>query len=145
MKETLNTLKVLAEESRLRIFMALNEHELCVCQIVVLLGLAASTTSKHLALMYQAGIIDQRKVGRWAYYQVSKTWKKQHRLSEWLVDELADSAKIAADRTRLEKILAMPLDEVCGFVTCPETAVSSAASKNCLFKEFENGNKNSQG
>ncbi|HNS09502.1 MAG TPA: ArsR family transcriptional regulator, partial [Candidatus Ozemobacteraceae bacterium] len=51
LKETLNTLKVLAEESRLRIFMALNEHELCVCQIVVLLGLAASTTSKHLALM----------------------------------------------------------------------------------------------
>lgn len=122
LKETLNTLKILAEESRLRIFMTLNDHELCVCQIVVLLGLAASTTSKHLALMYQAGVIDQRKVGRWAYYRVNKAWKQQHRLSEWLVDELADSEKIAADRARLEKILAMPLDEVCSFVTCPENA-----------------------
>ncbi|GAB1354985.1 MAG TPA: metalloregulator ArsR/SmtB family transcription factor [Candidatus Rifleibacterium sp.] len=131
MKETLNTLKVLAEESRLRIFMALNDHELCVCQIVVLLGLAASTTSKHLALMYQAGVIDQRKVGRWAYYRVSKTWKQQHRLSEWLVDELADSEKIAADRERLEKILAMPLDEVCNFVTCPENATSPGNSSDC--------------
>ena len=131
LKETLNTLKVLAEESRLRIFMALNDHELCVCQIVVLLGLAASTTSKHLALMYQAGIIDQRKVGRWAYYRVSKTWKQQHRLSEWLVAELADSAKIAADCGRLEKILAMPLDEVCNVVTCPENAAASGFAGDC--------------
>ena len=39
MKDALNTLKVLAEESRLRIFMTLHGQELCVCQIVALLGL----------------------------------------------------------------------------------------------------------
>ncbi len=131
MKSALNILKVLAEESRLRIFIALYDHELCVCQIIVLLGLAASTTSKHLALMYQAGIIDQRKVGRWAYYRVSKAWKEQNRLSEWLVSELLDSEKIAADRDRLDKILAMPLDEVCSIVTCPEIVAASGDDSNC--------------
>ena len=114
MKQTLNVLKVLAEESRLRIFMALQGRELCVCQLILLLGLAPSTTSKHLALMYQAGIIEQRKDGRWAYYCISSQWKKQNEFSQWLLANLDDSERIANDRARLAEILLMPLDEICG-------------------------------
>ncbi|NLF96411.1 MAG: winged helix-turn-helix transcriptional regulator [Candidatus Riflebacteria bacterium] len=114
MKETLNTLRVLAEENRLRIFMALHEQELCVCQIVALLGLAASTTSKHLALMYQAGILDQRKEGRWAHYRVSREWLGDNaRLATWLSGELAGSPRMQSDRGRLAKIFAMPPEKLC--------------------------------
>lgn len=114
MKETLNTLKVLAEENRLRIFMALHEQELCVCQIVALLGLAASTTSKHLALMYQAGILDQRKEGRWAHYRVSREWLRSNaRFAAWLSSELEKSPRMKADRTRLAEIFAMPVEQLC--------------------------------
>lgn len=114
MKNTLNLIKILAEESRLRIFLALHDQELCVCQIVALLGLAASTTSKHLALMYQAGIIDQRKDGRWAYYSVSSDWRKSNtRLDDWLLGELKDSARVLADAERLEEVLKMPAELLC--------------------------------
>ena len=113
-KDTLNILKVLAEESRLRIFAALYGQELCVCQIVALLGLAASTTSKHLALMYQAGLLDQRKDGRWAYYSTSDEWCRQNsNLVSWLLVEFKTSKKVNADAERLLEILAMPLDQLC--------------------------------
>lgn len=113
MKKTLNILKVLAEENRLRILIALGEQELCVCQIIALLGLAASTTSKHLSLMYQAGIIDQRKEGRWAYYRVSASWKKHNKLHDWLVEKLEKSSRVAVDQKKLREVLATPLDELC--------------------------------
>lgn len=114
MKNALNTLKVIAEESRLRIFMALRSQELCVCQIVALLGLAASTTSKHLALMYQAGIIDQRKEGRWAHYKASPNWLRDNaRLADWLLMALSDSDRIMSDKIRLTEIFAMPPEQLC--------------------------------
>lgn len=105
MKHTLNVLKVLAEETRLRIFMALANQELCVCQIVSMLGLAASTTSKHLALMYQAGIIDQRKDGRWAYYRIASDWIVKNQLHKWLIEELTGSDKVREDRIKLAESL----------------------------------------
>lgn len=101
MKHTLNVLKVLSEETRLRILMALVDQELCVCQIVSMLGLAASTTSKHLALMYQAGILDMRKDGRWAYYRICQEWKKKNEFHAWLIEKLAGAAKIIDDRKKL--------------------------------------------
>ncbi len=132
MKETLNILKVLAEESRLRIFMALHGQELCVCQIVALLGLAASTTSKHLALMYQAGILDQRKEGRWAHYQVSREWLRTHTgLEKWLSSVLTSSPRMTADRVRLDEIFAMPLEQLCQpqDKCLPDKAVSRVGGK----------------
>lgn len=120
MKHTLNVLKVLAEETRLRILMALADQELCVCQIVAMLGLAASTTSKHLALMYQAGLIDLRKDGRWAYYRICPDWKKKNTLHQWLIEELAGSAKIVEDRKKLAGSLKVPEKAVCNPVESRE-------------------------
>jgi len=113
MKHTLNVLKILGEETRLRIFMALVDQELCVCQIVSMLGLAASTTSKHLALMYQAGIIEQRKDGRWAYYSIASDWVVKNKLHKWLLEELAGSDKIKEDRLKLAECLKNWGKEVC--------------------------------
>ena len=53
-KEFLNITKALADENRLRMLMALVGGELCVCQITELMGLALSTVSKHLSVLYQA-------------------------------------------------------------------------------------------
>jgi len=114
MKHTLNVLKILGEETRLRIFMALVEQELCVCQIVSMLGLAASTTSKHLALMYQAGIIEQRKDGKWAYYSIASDWMVKNKLHNWLIEELAGSDKIKEDQIKLAATLKQWGKEVCG-------------------------------
>ena len=126
MKHTLNVLKVLGEETRLRIFMALVDHELCVCQIVTMLGLAASTTSKHLALMYQAGIIDQRKDGRWAYYRIASDWKVKNKLHKWLLEELTSSNKVREDRIKLAESL-----KHCTKDSCAPVAGNNEENEDC--------------
>ena len=70
MKEFLNITKALADESRLRLLMALRGGEVCVCQIAEFSGLAMSTVSKHLSVLYQAGLVNARKEGRWMYYSL---------------------------------------------------------------------------
>ena len=60
----------LSDPNRVRVLMALHKRgELCVCQIVELLGLAPSTVSKHLFILKSAGLVDARKQGRWMYYR----------------------------------------------------------------------------
>ena len=71
MYEFLNITKALAEENRLRILLALDAQELCVCQIIELLELAPSTVSKHMSVLRQARLIDGRKDGRWMYFRLA--------------------------------------------------------------------------
>ncbi len=65
-------LKALADENRVRILTALRPKELCVCQIVELLGLAPSTVSKHMAILKQARLVDSRKESRWMFYRLAE-------------------------------------------------------------------------
>ena len=65
-----STIRALGDENRLRILMALRHRPLCVCEITTLLGLAASTTSKHLFILRQARLIESIKNGRWVYYRL---------------------------------------------------------------------------
>jgi len=67
----MNCTKALADENRVRALLALRKGELCVCQITELFGLAPSTVSKHLSILYQAGLVESRKDGRWIYYRPS--------------------------------------------------------------------------
>ena len=69
MREFMNITKALADENRVRTLLALRKGELCVCQITELFGLAVSTVSKHLSILYQAGLVESRKDGRWIYYR----------------------------------------------------------------------------
>ena len=61
--------RALGDENRLRILMALRVRPLCVCEITTLLGLAASTTSKHLFLLRQARLIESLKKAA-GYYRL---------------------------------------------------------------------------
>src|SRR5450756_2074826 len=70
MRSTLRVTKALADIQRVRILMMLRPGELCVCQIMEVLALAPSTVSKHLSILSAAGLVDMRKVGRWAYYRL---------------------------------------------------------------------------
>jgi DNA-binding transcriptional ArsR family regulator len=70
-KEFITITKALSDVNRVRILLALDGRELCVCQLIVLLGLAPSTVSKHLWILKQAGLVDLRKEGRWSYYHIN--------------------------------------------------------------------------
>ncbi len=62
--------KALAHESRLMMIDALREKEICVCDLVELVGSDRSTVSKHLAILKNAGIVKDRREGNKIYYSL---------------------------------------------------------------------------
>jgi ArsR family transcriptional regulator, arsenate/arsenite/antimonite-responsive transcriptional repressor len=59
-----------AEETRLRIIRMLAERELCVCELQAALGAAQSRLSFHLRKLKEAGVVADRRAGRWVYYSL---------------------------------------------------------------------------
>jgi len=66
-------LKALAHPSRLLIVDVLNDRgELCVCDLEKVVGSDQSTVSKHLRVLKQSGIIDQRRDGKNSIYRLTR-------------------------------------------------------------------------
>jgi DNA-binding transcriptional ArsR family regulator len=64
-------LKAIAHPARLRMLGMLTTGELCVCQMTAVLDLAASTVSGHLADLRSAGLVTERKDGKWVHYRLT--------------------------------------------------------------------------
>ncbi len=62
--------KAMAHPSRLLVLDALAERELCVCEITELIGADQSTVSKHLSILRQVGLIEDRREGSKIYYRL---------------------------------------------------------------------------
>lgn len=58
----------LSDETRLAIVQKLRDGEQCVCELTDLLDAAQSRLSFHLKVLRDAGLVDCRREGRWAYY-----------------------------------------------------------------------------
>lgn len=63
--------KALGDWQRVRAVLALQDGELCVCEIIELLGLAPSTVSRHMSILRRAGLVTARKDGRWTFYRLA--------------------------------------------------------------------------
>jgi len=115
MREFLEIAKACSDPNRVRILLALKGHELCVCQLVELVGLATSTVSKHMSILRQAYLVDNRKEGRWAYYRrVGKEGRPcAQEALRWLDRSTRDEWAESADKDRLKKILDIPVEELC--------------------------------
>lgn len=62
---------VLGEPTRLRILHTLCREERCVNDIIKLTSLAQANVSRHLGLMYQAGLLSRRREGTQVFYRVA--------------------------------------------------------------------------
>lgn len=70
--DSLETLfKALADRTRLRILGLLLDGEICVCHIHESLGLPQPKTSRHLAYLRRAGLVETRKDGLWVHYRLT--------------------------------------------------------------------------
>ncbi len=114
-RSTLRVTKALADLQRVRILMMLQPGELCVCQIVEVLGLAPSTVSKHLAVLDGAGLIESRKEGRWMHYRLPNTKAKDGvaPVLRWLADTLAQDKIIRQDKKRLSGVIRTTPEALC--------------------------------
>lgn len=63
--------KALADETRLRIIKLLEVREMCVCEVMIALGLTQPTASHHLGLLENAGLVKDRKEGKWVFYSIA--------------------------------------------------------------------------
>jgi ArsR family transcriptional regulator, arsenate/arsenite/antimonite-responsive transcriptional repressor len=107
--------KALSDENRVRLFLALQKQELCVCQLVELVKLAPSTVSKHMSILRAARLVDARKDGRWMYYRIAglKSSTIVRGAIEWARKSLADDPQITGDAQRLQQILKMDAHILC--------------------------------
>jgi len=65
-----NILKALGQPTRLRIMEYLRDGERCVCEIFPAIGGQQSNISRHLAVLKQAGLVADRRVGVSIFYRV---------------------------------------------------------------------------
>jgi ArsR family transcriptional regulator len=63
-------LKALAHPSRIFIVEKIKDKPFCVCELAEMIGIDQSTTSKHLSVLKNAGIIEDKKEGTTVYYSL---------------------------------------------------------------------------
>jgi ArsR family transcriptional regulator len=106
MDKTLSIFKSISDKNRLRIFSVLLVHdELCACQITEFLKVAGATASRHLSLMVTAGVLKNRKQGRWIYFRLNKDDSSLKQLSRWVEQNLEGSTQVEKDLKSLKNIL----------------------------------------
>jgi DNA-binding transcriptional ArsR family regulator len=64
--------KLLADRNRLRILMLLDQRELCVCQIMAVLGISQPLVSKNLSLLRGADFLEVRREGKLVFYRLRR-------------------------------------------------------------------------
>ena len=103
----------ISDPGRLRVLMALAGRSLCVCQLTALLGLAPSTVSKHLSVLKQAGLVVEKKTGRWVFHELCAGDCSCRPVIDWVQEQLGRDPQIAEDRVRLKEILKLDPEELC--------------------------------
>ncbi len=108
MREFLMVMKALSDPNRVKIIKMLQRKVMCVCEIQTALGMAQSTTSKHLKILEAAGLIDSHKDGLWVNYMPADGGQSPYAASlighmrHWLDDE-PDIAETTKKLARIDR------------------------------------------
>ena len=107
-----DAVKALAHPGRLRMLAMLRGGDLCVCQMTAVMELAASTVSSHLSDLRRAGLVTERKRGKWVHYHLvtagplADLARQALRLADQ-DDRLDEDARVVRELRRI------PLDTFC--------------------------------
>ena len=108
-------MKAAGDPVRARILKLLEGRELCVCHLIEILGLSQSTVSGHLSILKNAGLVADRKEGRWAHYSLSDRMQNRYAppMLALLMGWLDDDDQVRADKRRLASLVARAARECC--------------------------------
>ena len=70
-------LKLFADATRVKLLHALEQHELCVCDLAVLLGVTKSAVSHQLKLLRMRNLVKSRREGQIVYYSLADDHVRQ--------------------------------------------------------------------
>jgi ubiquinone/menaquinone biosynthesis C-methylase UbiE/DNA-binding transcriptional ArsR family regulator len=100
---TLNALRALAEETRLRILALLFEGELSVSDLTDILSQSQPRISRHLKVLVEAGLVERNREGAWAFFRLAD--RGAARLLMPVLSSLDRfDARLAEDRERLAAV-----------------------------------------
>jgi DNA-binding transcriptional ArsR family regulator len=109
---TVHALKALAHPGRLRMLAMLRGGELCVCQMTAVLDLATSTISAHLADLKRAGLVGERKDGRWVFHRLEEG-EAARALLEPVWRAISRDPQVEADTRLLRELRQVDVEELC--------------------------------
>lgn len=89
LSQTVEFLKIISDENRLRILCLLRKEEKCVCEIWQYLDLAQNLTSHHLKVLKDFGLVSSRREGLKVIYSINKKVVKRFLklLNKFLTEE----------------------------------------------------------
>jgi len=103
-KDVVRIFKALADPNRLRIMILLGCRELCVCEIMFILGMEQSRVSHHMRVLREAGIAEDVREGRWIIYRIPEASRGlvEGLFAGALRERVEGSGETAADALKLE-------------------------------------------
>jgi ArsR family transcriptional regulator len=114
MKEFTEKFKALADETRLRIlYLLINSNtELCVCEFTDALEIPQYNISRHLKILKNVGLIQERKEGRWVYFGLTKA---NDNFTETIVNAISQipESLLSKDLVELDKRIAIRTNGKC--------------------------------
>src|ERR1700720_1044946 len=108
MASTINFLKLLADPTRLRLLLLLEEDELSVAELQEILGMGQSRISTQLAQLKRAGVVEDRRAGKNVYYGAKRIAGRngaRERVREVMRTLAREIPETTRDRTALKLTL----------------------------------------
>ena len=95
-------LKLLSDTTRLRVLLLIARRELCVCQIMGIMGVSQPLISRNLSLLSRSGLIIERKDGKLVFYSLNGGMPEPYRrLIDQLKEMTEDDTTFSGDRVSL--------------------------------------------
>ena len=95
--------KALSEITRLRIMVLITGGELCVCDLTEVLSLPQSTVSRHMSRLKNAGLVKDRRAGKWIYYRLDDSPAPSVTLLYHILKDLSQQTPYINDIENLKK------------------------------------------
>ncbi len=104
MPSIINSLRLLADPTRVRLLSLLDQEELSVAEIQEILGMGQSRVSSHLARLKRAGLVRDRRSGKHIYYGVTgeSPWIDLREVVRRGAEEISDTRR---DTTALQMVI----------------------------------------
>ncbi len=137
MASTINLLRLVADATRLRLLLLLEEAELSVAELQEILGMGQSRISSHLAQLKRAGMVADRRSGKNVYYGLPRSWQALAHTLITLLPPLT-VADLGAGEGTLSQLLAKNARKVIAVDSSPKMVeFGSKLARKHGFKKLE--------
>lgn len=103
MRDLSEFLKIISDQTRLRILILLFKQELCVCEICDVLMESQPKVSRHLAKLRDAGLVKDDRQGQWVFYYASVDNEVYADIMKTIISRINKYPQMKKDLERIKK------------------------------------------